>query len=212
MSFKYKLLGFLLYVFYRLYCSTLRISMVNRAFLDETQGKEESSCVVAFWHDEFFPLTYTRKGIRSLAMASPSRDGDLLEGVLSRMGVKVVRGSSSRKGTQAMLETVRMVQEKAYAVCIALDGPRGPRHNIKHGALFLASKAEIPILPTRLFMEKAHVFNSWDRFQMPLPFSRVRIVYGEPFLLSADGDEEHLEKAAEELKKRMNSLDIHDFV
>lgn len=203
--------GFCLTLFYRTLCSTLRVVEIGRESVEELVASP-SSIVVGFWHDEFFPLIYMRRQLHCMAIASASRDGDFLSGVLTRMGVEVARGSSSRKGTQALLEVVRRLQTDAVAACIALDGPRGPRHVIKPGSLFLAARAGVYIVPTRMFMERAHIFKSWDRFQLPLPFSRVRIVYGEAYRIPPACDDESLKIAVKDLHARMEALNTEGFI
>jgi len=203
--------GVCLHLFYRALCSSLRIVQVRRNLIEEAWNSP-TSIVAAFWHDEFFPIVYKRGELRCIAMASPSRDGDFLEAVLTRIGYEVARGSSSRKGTQALLEVVRRLQARPTVACIAIDGPRGPRHVIKHGALFLAAHAGIPIVPIRAFMEHSYVFKSWDRFQLPLPFSRVRVVYGEPYYIPSECDDDSMQAASKELQLRMEALEDEGFV
>ena len=163
------------YWLYRLWCRSLRYTEINRAAIENTtdQGRP---VVLSLWHDELFPLIYLKRRLNIIALVSQSDDGDLLAGVLERMGLETARGSSSRGGVKALLAAARRMRESGICGCVTVDGPRGPRHEVKEGAIFLAARADAPIVPIRLFMERRKVFKSWDRFQLPLPFSRVSMV------------------------------------
>ena len=179
------LAGPLIYWTYRLWCGTLRYTEFNRAAIEEhtRQGK---AVVLCLWHDELFPLIYLKKDLNIIALVSQSEDGELLAGLLERMGLETARGSSSRGGVKALLTASRRMREAELCACVTVDGPRGPRHQVKEGAIFLAERAQAPIVPIRLFMERTKIFNSWDRFQLPLPFSRVSMVCGDAYRVTCD--------------------------
>ena len=151
------------YWLYRLWCRSLRYTEINRAAIENTtdQGRP---VVLSLWHDELFPLIYLKRRLNIIALVSQSDDGDLLAGVLERMGLETARGSSSRGGVKALLAAARRMRESGICGCVTVDGPRGPRHEVKEGAIFLAARADAPIVPIRLFMERRKVFKSWDRF------------------------------------------------
>ena len=194
-----------LYGFYNVLCSTLTYREVGRERIEAVLA--ESSCVLALWHDELFPLMQIRRHLRMMAVVSQSSDGEILAGVLERLGVACVRGSSSRGGVKALLAAARMLGEAHQGACVTVDGPRGPRHKAKEGAVFLASKAGVPLVPVRLFMDRAYAFGSWDRFQLPLPFSHVTAVFGEPKHVHVDiRDAEGLERERQLLETRLENL------
>lgn len=193
-------------VLYRIWCTTLRITETGRAPSDalEASGRPLMLCL---WHDELFSLMHVRRHFRVVTVVSRSNDGEYLARLLQALGLVTARGSSSRGGLGALLQASRLMREKRYIGCITVDGPRGPRHEVKPGAVFLAARTPAHIVPIRLFMHKTKVFNSWDRFQLPLPFSRVDIVWGEPYLLDNDElSDENMQKQCEILQNRLEAL------
>ena len=126
---------------------------------------------------------------------------------MEALGLRTARGSSSRGGVKALLQAARIMRDEHYNTCTPVDGPKGPRHQVKDGSVFLAMRTPAHIVPLRAFMEKAKVFRSWDRFQLPLPFSRVHIVFGEPYLPeSTDINGETLARERQKLQERLEAL------
>jgi lysophospholipid acyltransferase (LPLAT)-like uncharacterized protein len=142
--------------------------------------------IFAIWHDRLaLSLMIYRRyfarawpGRRMAAIVSASRDGGLLARVLELSNVQPVRGSSSRRGAQAVLEMASWAA-RGYDLAITPDGPRGPRHTVQNGAVALAQVTGLPIVP--VFLELSHKWRlrSWDRFQVPMPFARCRVFVGE---------------------------------
>ena len=163
--------------------------------------------VYAFWHNGLLPLVpfyrrfYIRRfsGQRVDVLVSKSRDGDLAARLLISFGFGTIRGSSSRGGKEAMLEMSRRIRG-GRDVGIIPDGPKGPRHVAKVGAVALARATGCPILPIGSSSYPAKVFNSWDRFELPLPFAHLSIFCGEPLYVPK---EEDLEKARIRLEDRL---------
>ena len=200
------LTGAILHRVYRVWCRTLRYTEINRAAI-ETHTRNGRPVVLCLWHDELFPLIYLKRDLNIIALVSQSADGDLLAGVLERMGLETARGSSSRGGVRALLGAARRMREAKLCACVTVDGPRGPRHRAKEGAIFLARRAGAPLVPIRLFMERSHAFGSWDRFQLPLPFSRVTMVCGDGFHVEADPhDPDAAEAERRRLEERLEAL------
>ena len=194
------------YWLYRLWCRSLRYTEINRAAIENTtdQGRP---VVLSLWHDELFPLIYLKRRLNIIALVSQSDDGDLLSGVLERMGLETARGSSSRGGVKALLAAARRMRESGICGCVTVDGPRGPRHEVKEGAIFLAARADAPIVPIRLFMERRKVFKSWDRFQLPLPFSRVSMVCADAYRVECDiRDPEAVARECRRLEEKLGAL------
>lgn len=193
-------------VLYRLWCSTLRIRETGREALDalETAGKP---AMLSLWHDELFALMHVRRTLRIVTIVSQSKDGEYLARLLQALGLKTARGSSSKGGLKALLHAARLMRQEHCNGCITVDGPRGPRHVVKPGAIILAFRTPAHLVPIRLFPHKAKRFRSWDRFQLPWPFSRVDIVFGTPYLPSAtELTDEELERERLELERRLHAL------
>ncbi|MDR0826384.1 MAG: lysophospholipid acyltransferase family protein [Desulfovibrio sp.] len=200
------LVAFPLNILYRLWCSSLRITQSGREALDmlDAQGR---TFMVALFHDELFSLMHVREKLRLVTVVSRSRDGEYLARLLQSLGLKTARGSSSRHGASALKQISRIMREEKYHGVITVDGPRGPRHIVKQGAIILAFNTPAFLIPIRLFPHRAKIFNSWDRFQLPLPFTKVDIVIGEPYMPRSTklGDEE-IARECRELEARLNAL------
>ncbi len=165
---------------YRLWCFTLRISQDGREALNELAAQKQGA-IICLWHCEIFGIIAVREKLKFGALVSPSQDGSFLAGILRRLGLVIVAGSSSRGGAAAMKKLLPLVQNEGLLACITPDGPRGPALKVKNGIVFLAQHSGAPIIPVRMFAQRAKRFSSWDRFILPLPFSRVHIRIGEPY-------------------------------
>ena len=119
-------------------------------------------------------------GAGMAALVSASRDGAFLAAILERFGIQPVRGSSSRRGAQALLELTTWA-ERGYDLTITPDGPRGPCYQIQDGVMSLAQLTGLPIVPVSLNLNWKIRVKSWDRFQIPLPFARCEIAVGKIF-------------------------------
>ena len=192
---------------YRCWCSTLRYSEVHRKRVEETEA-QGTTMVFALWHDELFPLPWLRRELRLVTVVSQSTDGEILAGVLQRLGLTTARGSSRRGGLQALLTMARMMREHGAHAVITVDGPKGPRHKAKDGAIYLAHKTPALIVPVRVFMPHAKRFQkAWDRFQLPVPGSRCRVVYGCPYGLETEKlTAQVLNQEKERLEHKLNAL------
>jgi lysophospholipid acyltransferase (LPLAT)-like uncharacterized protein len=158
--------------------ATLRFETDDRAgyFDPDRQGQ----CLFAFWHNRIFavPLYYERVCRREppmVVLTSASRDGALLAAFVQRFGVGAVRGSSSKRGAAALLQLTTEL-ERGTGVIITPDGPRGPRYVLGPGLIFLSQKTGTPILPLQVEYSSYWELKSWDRFRIPKPFSRVRMI------------------------------------
>ncbi|MBR6673397.1 MAG: lysophospholipid acyltransferase family protein [Mailhella sp.] len=174
------LTSFLLVNIYQAICSTLRIEEVNREVVDAAHARGER-LIFCLWHDELFSLIPVARHLKVVAIVSPSKDGDYLERILASNNVGAVRGSSTRGGVRALLSLARMMKSEQVHACITIDGPAGPRHVAKEGGLFLANRTGGRIIPVRISMKNSFKAPTWDKFQIPLPFSKVVIRFGEPW-------------------------------
>ena len=137
--------------------------------------------VAAFWHGDQLPLLRARPNAPESVAVSLSRDGSLQAFILARLGMNVIRGSSSR-GSLALARGLLGRLALGDVALMAVDGPRGPRHTVKPGAIFLSRKASAPIYPVGVAANAAvRLSRSWDAFLLPWPFSRICICVGEPW-------------------------------
>ena len=175
----------------RLLGGTWRLRRVDTAEFDRRNAGGER-CIYALWHCRMLPLIYAYRGLGVAALVSRSRDGELIAGVIERIGYVAARGSSSRGGQQGFSELVRFA-EQGRSLTLTPDGPRGPREILKPGLVRLASRTGLPVLPVASASRRAWVLRSWDGFRVPRPFALVWISYGDPVHVPADLDEESVE-------------------
>jgi len=139
--------------------------------------------MLAIWHAELFALTgYGMRYLngRLATVVSESRDGELIAQVLERIGYGTARGSSTRGGLKALISLKKHIERGRIGV-ITVDGPRGPRHKVKDGAVYLAHRTGALLFPVRSRPSSLHVFErSWDRFELPRPFCRCPVFFGAP--------------------------------
>lgn len=193
-----------LYRFIRIYSWTLRLEIEN-----ETKWRDHLSAngrvLLCCWHQQFFSFIRHFQSYRNhqpSLMISKSADGEMIAGVATLSGWHAVRGSSSRGGREALAQMVARLRETGLAAHI-LDGPRGPMGKVKTGAVYLAQSAGACIVPVYAVAGNAWIFNSWDRFFLPKPFSRVIIRFGEMLTVPKTSDPEQFEVQRENLEQTM---------
>ena len=193
-----------LYHFIRAYTRTLRLEVENEATW-MAYHQNGGRVLLCAWHQQFFGAIrhfQNYRDYRPALMISKSKDGEIIAGVASRSGWEPVRGSSSRGGVQAMRKLIEKLQQNRLAAHI-VDGPQGPAGIIKNGLIRIAHAADAVIVPFYIFAERAWYFNSWDRFMLPKPFSRVRLRFGEMIRLVATDDEAEFEAQRVQVEKIM---------
>ena len=161
--------------------------------------------IYTFWHDRILLSTYfwRRRGI--VVMTSRSFDGEYIARFIQRFGYGASRGSSSRGAVGALVEMVKLMRLGRPAA-FTIDGPRGPRHVAKMGAVLLAKKTGAPVLPFAINAARYYAAPSWDRFQVPLPFTRARVLIAAPIYVPADADEDLLNVKRAELQRALDSI------
>lgn len=163
-------------------CKTLKFEYGNKSVVDKLFA-ENQNLVIAFWHGTMLVPWFINHNKNFGALVSNSKDGDLLAKVLSKWNYKVARGSSHSGGKEA-LTTLLNFADKNYSVAITPDGPTGPPHKMKAGAVITAKKAGIPLILIGINYSKKYVLNSWDKFQIPKPFSKISVVYSDPIFVN----------------------------
>jgi lysophospholipid acyltransferase (LPLAT)-like uncharacterized protein len=161
------------------------------------------SVVYASWHQRFFPgitLFAARKPIA--IMISQSRDGEMIAHVVDMLGWRSVRGSSSRGGPRA-LKQIRTLTRQGFRIGHIVDGPQGPFGVVKPGLLVIAQFAGTPIVPVIFSAQRYWRFNSWDRFMVPKPFSRIVVRFAPPISVPRRLDAEAFEALRLDIENRM---------
>lgn len=138
-------------------------------------------------------------------LVSASRDGAFLAAILGQFGVQTVRGSSSRRGPQALLELATWT-ERGYDIAITPDGPRGPCYIVQEGALALAQVTGLPAVPVSYHVNWKVQLKSWDRFQIPMPFSRCEITIGRTMSVPRESSAANRESLRQQLETEMLAI------
>lgn len=135
------------------------------------------------------------------------RDGEIVTNTLDSAGFGTVRGSTTRGGVRALVRLVKLARQGAR-LGFTSDGPRGPRWKFQPGAVFIAAKTGMPLVPITGSAKHAHYFKSWDRFQLPMPFSRAVLNVGEPYYVTGGSDPENIEYHRLEIERRLTELTV----
>jgi lysophospholipid acyltransferase (LPLAT)-like uncharacterized protein len=155
--------------------------------------------IYAFWHETLlFPTALPAK---IHVLISQHADGELIAQVCRYLRYGLVRGSTTRQGTQALLEMLRISRHSN--ILITPDGPRGPRRRVQRGLVFVASRTGLPVIPCGVGYQRAWRAPSWDRFAVPHPWSKAVCVGGPPVHVPPDLDRDGLERYRLLIEERM---------
>ncbi len=161
--------------------------------------------IYALWHNRLLLLigVGSQFSHRVCTLASQSKDGDIVASLLQQLGYHVVRGSSSRGGYQALRALIRQ-PKIPMSIALTVDGPKGPRYQIKDGIFYVAAKRQMPIIPITYCAKHVIRLSTWDHFMIPFPFTRIRLHFGVPFFvkegMSLDEKEEYKRAILHELQ------------
>ncbi|HVM60711.1 MAG TPA: lysophospholipid acyltransferase family protein [Verrucomicrobiae bacterium] len=204
------MIGWFLRVMVSLIGGTLRWRVEDPAGL--LRDTPQRSCIFAFWHNRIFLLPYlfrkhwhSRQRDRVAVLVSASKDGEFLTGVLDKFNLICVRGSSSRRGKQALREMTELVN-LGYDAGITPDGPRGPKYVCQSGVISLAQLTQAPIIPVSWDVNWKWTVKSWDGFMVPLPFGRATLRIGAPMTVAAGLSDEEFEAKRLELEKALRAM------
>lgn len=158
----------------------MKMSLRYRVIGDTHKGQR---VVYVLWHQNILSVLLSRIYENIGIVVSASFDGELIAAPAELLGYRAIRGSSSKKGVSALKEMLQMI--KSSSIAITPDGPKGPAHKIKEGAVFLAYMAKLPIIPVVVKTNRKWQFNSWDHFILPKPFSLTEIHYLDPVYVTS---------------------------
>lgn len=209
---KARLLGGLIAFVVRMLGWTLRYRVHDPHGYFHENSHRGDALIWAFWHNRILALPPARQrfaGHRQMVvLTSASGDGEILAEVCRRFGLGAVRGSSSRRGRAALLELHRHL-EAATDVLITPDGPRGPRYRMAAGAIHLAARSGVAMIPVRVHYGRKFELRTWDRFQIPWPFTRATLWLGEKTVIdpAAVKDDDVLESERLRLERLLGTDD-----
>ncbi|GAB4297480.1 MAG: lysophospholipid acyltransferase family protein [Ignavibacteriaceae bacterium] len=176
--------NFFLTVTVNLLCKTLRVEKRNSEIIEKMYS-ENKNFILAFWHGTMILPWFLHSAKNFVGLTSKSKDGDLLAKMLHFWKYKVVRGSSSSGGDVALGIIVDFAKSN-YSVAITPDGPRGPRHKMKAGSVIAAKRSSVPLVLAGVGFKKKKILANWDKFEIPFPFTKARIIYSEPLNIDKD--------------------------
>ena len=185
--------------------STFRWRQEGLQHLDDV-ARSGRQPIMAFWHGRILPATYffRRRGI--VVITSENFDGEWIAGIIERFGYGTARGSTSRGAVKALVQLKRDMAAGRPAA-FTLDGPRGPANVAQPGAIWLAKATGNPVVPFHIEASRHWTLRTWDRTQIPKPFSDVAIAIGEPLEVPPDADEAGIEQVRLALEERLRSLE-----
>lgn len=194
----------------RLMWWTYRFEIRGAAGLDEIAARGKP-VILSFWHGDLFMMPWylsrlSERGVGVTYLVSPSMDGEYAVKLLNVIGGRTVRGSATRSGTKAIRGLYRVIVKDRGSPVVAADGPKGPSHRCKKGAIVLGQLTEARIVPLAAAPRRAFQLRTWDRLAIPLPFTRVAIEVGEPVEIPKELTEDEVETHRLDLEQRINDL------
>lgn len=189
----------------------LLMYLIGKTVRFEVENIENFECIKAagkvpiytFWHDRMFLGTYFFRDRGIIVMSSESFDSEYTARVIKRFGYGAVKGSSTRGGIRALSQMIRLMRE-GLPMGFTLDGPKGPRYVAKSGAILLAKKSRNPIMPFVVEAKSFWRLNSWDKLQIPRPFTTARVIIAEPIYVAPDADNKEVETKLLELQAKLD--------
>ena len=183
---------------------TIRYETENTEILKNIE-REGKVPIYATWHNRIFPSVYFLKNRGIVVLTSRSFDGEYIARFIQRFGFGAVRGSSTRGGVGALVEMIRLMR-KGLPMCFTVDGPKGARYVAKTGAMLPAKKTGNPVLPFLVEVEKFWTINSWDKMQIPKPFTRAKVFFAQPIYVEKNADNEEIENKRQELQTKLDEV------
>ncbi|MBN1901709.1 lysophospholipid acyltransferase family protein [Candidatus Sumerlaeota bacterium] len=196
------------YYLFRLWSMTLRIHYENKEYLEEAYEKG-LGVIFAFWHGDLFITASAginqNKKRKIYILTSKSRDGELLSCFLHKFGFGTVRGSGNRGAIGGFLNLHERLKQN-FNTALAVDGSQGPRYRVKPGSILLAKTTGAVILPSAANYSWKIALPSWDRCEIPLPFSKCLIKIGRPLMAPPETEREGIEKIRASLEDELRRL------
>jgi lysophospholipid acyltransferase (LPLAT)-like uncharacterized protein len=195
--FRKYLLPIIVYALYRSLLFTWRIRLIEPPSLTE-ELKNKKTFIISHWHGDELALLWLAKPYRIATIASQSKDGELMHKVLTWLGARTSRGSSTRGGVQALKGLIRLLRDGGNC-SFAVDGPKGPLHKVKPGVFELSRLVSCPIYAGGVAVDRAvHFPKSWNKTFLPKPFAKIVVYWAGPISpISKDADPRNPDLALE---------------
>ncbi len=195
----------------RIYYGVLRLlaaTIPRKVYHPEYPQKfweQGQNVIIAFWHQRLLMMPFLPHQGKVGMMISQHRDGEFIARAIKLFGIDSIRGSTTRGGLAALRGMVRFFETGAN-LAITPDGPQGPKEVVQMGVLELARLTSAPIVPVTYSVSRKKIFNSWDRFILPLPFCRLAYVWGKPIFVPRELSQEELEGKRVRLQERLRQV------
>ena len=189
----------------RLLKKTIRLTVVGDEYLRSLM-ENGGRAIFAFWHGNMIipMMSYIDEGV--VVLVSEHGDGEIIARVLKSLGCGLIRGSTTRSGSRALIEMTKMFESPGI-IAITPDGPKGPYRELKSGAVILAQRTGVPILPMSTYTNRPKFLKSWDRFHLVKPFVKCVLMYGKPIKIERDLSSEKLEEKRRFVEQAIHELD-----
>ena len=176
------------------------VDLIAKSWRIDFKGELPSNnCIVAFWHGKMLPVWFFFKGKDPFGVVSKSKDGEVLSSLLDKWDYRLIRGSSSKDGKEVLAEIIDAVG--SGLVLITPDGPRGPKEVFKAGIFVASKKTQKPFYFIEVKIHKPYIFEkAWDKFEFPLPFSKIELQSFGPFYIDNSLNKEELSHFISEFK------------
>ena len=198
---KFIIVPYLIKFIILLITATCRVRRHNGSIYEQHLDSNRSF-VLSSWHNCSTIAGWALRGSKITVMVSDSRDGEYVSRLANLFGIKTMRGSSSSGSAKAVRAALRLMS-KGKPIGLTIDGPRGPKYKMQHGALWFAASGKVPIVPMHIEASRQWVLNSWDSHLFPKPFSTIHIGFGEPIFLERAALEQNIDKVALEVEGDM---------
>lgn len=207
---KQKLTPFMIGVYVKLLLKTCTVQITGAEQI-QTYIDAGQAMLPCYWHQQmtfaiYFLLGLCQQGVKASVLVSPSKDGDMGDAVIRKLGVGVLRGSAHHTGAMAMRDVYLTISKEKCSVGAAVDGSLGPARVAKVGVVTLAQLSGAPIIPVANACSRKIYFNSWDHFFLPLPFSKVHIMIGQPIEVGKRVTAEEITQYQQQLTDQLNHL------
>jgi lysophospholipid acyltransferase (LPLAT)-like uncharacterized protein len=184
------------------------IRLISKTWRYEIIGNiPDKPAIIAFWHGLMLPVWKYFSKYEPKAVVSLSKDGEVLSSLLEKWGYGLIRGSSS-KGGKEVLETIVESANNNYTL-ITPDGPQGPIYEFKPGAVIASQRSGVPLVLCRVKIKSKKIFGkSWDKFQLPCPFTKIILNFSEPIRINTESDKEEIDKLLKYCELKLKELSI----
>ncbi len=181
------------------------LNAISKTWKFESERSEiQTPAIVAFWHGEMLPVWKFFSAYEPTAIVSQSKDGEILSRLLKKWNYKLIRGSSSQGGSDALSQLTESAKENL--TLITPDGPRGPLHKFKPGAIVAAKRSGSPVYLCETKISGYKEFGkSWDNFKLPLPFAKIKINISKPIFVDSKANEKEISNIIKKSEEALNA-------